>query len=396
MELSTFFDLLAPVGQDAIATAQGLHPREADFLSHYQTLSRLYPRELARGSLEIAILRAEAAKKFPTASQMYFTRAALEQASNYLISAHRAQRYQGFDRIFDLGCSIGSDSLALTEIAPTFGIDRDLLRLAMAQANLQALNLEAAFLQADLTMQLPFHKRKTSSQALFFDPARRRNHRRVFSVEDYSPPLSIIKQWITIYPALGVKISPGVKLDEVADFDAELEFVSLKGELKEAVLWFGPLKSGRRRATILPGGFTMLSDEPGVCLERLSEPLAYIYEPDPSILRAGLVRDLAVQLDAFQMDLYIAYLTAESLIETPLARVWEIETWFPFQLKRLRSYLRDRGVGRVVVKKRGSPLQPEALIRDLRLKGDDHRMVFLTHLQGRPIVLIGYSNDKIA
>jgi hypothetical protein len=41
-----------------------------------------------------------------------------------------------------------------------------------------------------------------------------------------------------------------------------------------------------------------------------------------------------------------------------------------------------------VVKKRGSPLQPEALIRDLRLKGDQERVIFLTHLNGRPIAII--------
>jgi hypothetical protein len=126
-----------------------------------------------------------------------------------------------------------------------------------------------------------------------------------------------------------------------------------------------------------------------------SEPQAYLYEPDPAILRSRLVGDLAVQLNAHQLDPDIAYLTAEVKRGTPFARVWEIEDWFPFQLKRLRAYLRERGIGRVVVKKRGSPLQPEALIRDLRLNGDAERVVFLTHLNGRPIVVICYPNEAI-
>jgi hypothetical protein len=124
---------------------------------------------------------------------------------------------------------------------------------------------------------------------------------------------------------------------------------------------------------------------------RTSEPLAYLYEPDPAVLRAGLVIDLAAQLGAFQLDPDIAYLTAEEQQPTPFARAWEIEAWFPFGLKRLRSYLRERQVGRVTVKKRGSPLQPEALINDLRLSGDQERVVFLTHLRGAPIVLISRS-----
>jgi len=41
-----------------------------------------------------------------------------------------------------------------------------------------------------------------------------------------------------------------------------------------------------------------------------------------------------------------------------------------------------------VVKKRGSPLQPEALVRDLRLRGLEERVIFLTHLVGKPVVVI--------
>jgi hypothetical protein len=45
-------------------------------------------------------------------------------------------------------------------------------------------------------------------------------------------------------------------------------------------------------------------------------------------------------------------------------------------------------VGKVVVKKRGSPLQPEALIKDLRLKGDLERVLVLTQVRSKPVVLV--------
>jgi hypothetical protein len=100
---------------------------------------------------------------------------------------------------------------------------------------------------------------------------------------------------------------------------------------------------------------------------------------------------LGARIGAAQLDPDIAYLTAEEYTPTPFARAWRVEDWFPFGLKRLRVYLRGRGVGRVVVKKRGSPLQPQALIRDLRLQGDAERMIFLTHLRGHPIVVVCFS-----
>ena len=391
MDLDAYQRLLSPAGQALLSEAEALEPREVDFLGNFQRLSRTHPAGLAQAALETAILRREAVEKFPFAGKMYFTRQALEQASSYAVSSYRSTRFQSFARLVDLGCSIGGDTLALAAMAPTLGIDLDPLRLAMARANLQALGLgeRSKLVRADLVDGLPL--RAAPGTALFFDPARRSEGRRVFSVSAYLPPLSVVSGWLAHFPTLAVKISPGVDLDELASYDAEVEFISLRGELKEAVLWFGALKSDFRRATVLPGPHTLTAEtrqaEPDYP-KLATAPQAYLFEPDPAVIRAGLVRSLGEQLGAAQLDPDIAYLTAGALQPTPFARAWAIEDWFPFQLKRLRAYLRERGVGRVVVKKRGSPLQPEELIRDLRLTGQEERTVFLTHLRGRPIVLV--------
>ena len=93
MDLASFRQLLSPAGQEALFAAQALQPREVDFLGHFTQLQRSYPPELARAALEIAILRAEAVEKFPSAERMYFTRPALEQASSAPVAAYRAQRF---------------------------------------------------------------------------------------------------------------------------------------------------------------------------------------------------------------------------------------------------------------------------------------------------------------
>lgn len=410
MDLSTFRHLLTPVGQEAIQAAQALAPREAGFLVHFTRLSRQYPADLARAALETVLLRAKAIAKFPSAGQMYFTREALEQASSGEVSAYRAERYRPFQRAVDLGCSIGGDTRYLAGAVPTVGIDADPLRLAMAQANMTAsaggppgTAERPVFIRADVTSPLPISPSPDHrSVALFFDPARRRGHRRAFSVHEYVPPLEIIREWLPDFPAVGVKISPGVDLEELSAYDAaaaspsalpaEIEFISVRGELKEAALWFGPLRTTSRRATLLPGPHTLMDtgNEPQLVV---SDPLAYVYEPDASILRAGLVRTLGERLNAAQLDAEIAYLTSAEKTPTPFARAWAVEDWFPFSLKRLRAYLRQRNIGRVTVKKRGSPITPEQLIHDLRLKGDLERVVFLTQLRGRPVVLIAASDS---
>jgi hypothetical protein len=350
---------------------------------------------LAQAALETAILRIKARSKFPNSEQMYFTRETLEQSSPHQVSAYRSERFLPCEHLADLGCSIGSDTVNLAYFAPTTGIDADPLRLAMAQANADALGFagQILFVRADLNANLPI---KSAEQlGLFFDPARRIGGRRVFSIRDYKPPLNIVRDWLQITPTLGVKISPGVKVAEITTFDAELEFISLKGELKEAVLWFGPLKTAKRRATVLPGPHTLVAEDAHDPLP-LGEPLDYLYEPDPAVLRSGLVAELGFQLGASQLDPDIAYLSAEQITQSPFARVWKVENWFPFSVKRLREYLRERQVGEITVKKRGSPLQPDELIRMLRLSGDEQRVVFLTHLKGAPIMIVCFANQTVA
>ncbi len=398
MDLNSLRALQAEDGQTVLQAAASLEPREVDFLRHFQAMCRSYPESLARPALETAILRREAAAKFPFADRLYLTREALEQASSWQIAAYRARRYRGCSTTLDLGCSVGGDTLALADVAPAIGVDTDPLRLRMARLNLGALGKgdHAAFVQADITASFPFiqsvlGKPGREQAGIFFDPARRRSGKRLRSVYAYQPPLHVVKSWLAEFPSVGVKISPGVNLVELQEYQAEVEFISLGGELKEAVLWFGPLQTTTRRATLLPGEHTMATGQvaaEGQPALPLAEPRAWLYEPDPAVMRAGLVAGLGTRLDAAQLDPDIAYLTADDYQPTPFARAWAVEDWFPFGLKKLRTYLRQRQIGRVTVKKRGSPLEPEALIRDLRLQGDEERVLFLTHLRGRPVVIV--------
>jgi hypothetical protein len=120
----------------------------------------------------------------------------------------------------------------------------------------------------------------------------------------------------------------------------------------------------------------------------LALPAAYLYEPDPAILRARLVATLAEQLGAAQLDREIAYLTADRAIATPFARCWRVLEWLPFSLKRLRARLRALDAGAVTVKKRGSPLDTDSLARKLSDGGTRPLVVVLTQAQGRPVALI--------
>lgn len=388
-DVETFDFLLSPGGQELLMQAAALRPAEESLLAHLTHLRKRYPPEQASAALKLVLLRARAVTKFTRAESMYFTRPALEQASGESIARYRAGRYQaiGARRVADLGCGIGGDSLALAAGLEVVGVDLDPLRLAMAEENCRAYGREERFqpVLANLRDWLP-----AGMDALFFDPGRRTaDGRRIRSVHGYRPPLEIIERWLPRAPHLGVKISPGVDYAELPP-EAEVEFISEKRTVKEAILWFGDLQSGaNRRATLLPGQETLTDLDPAPSPVAVTLPGAVLYEPDGAVIRAHLVEQLAGRLNATKLDPDIAYLTAGAYTPTPFARAYAIEEHLPFNLKKLRARLRALDVGRVVVKKRGSPLDPADLIRRLRLRGTDERTLFLTHLDGRPAVLIG-------
>jgi hypothetical protein len=120
----------------------------------------------------------------------------------------------------------------------------------------------------------------------------------------------------------------------------------------------------------------------------LSAPRHWLVEPDPALLRAHLVQDVALASGGFMLDATIAYFTTDSQPDSPWLRAWPISDWMLFNLKALRAYLRERHIGQVTVKKRGSPLTPEELIPKLKLKGENQGLLVLTRHQGKPIVIV--------
>lgn len=355
---------------------------EANTLVLLTRLRRDYDSDQARAALTMAQLRRKAEAKFGAdAARMYFIPDALEQASDPRISRYRAQAAAGL-RVVDAGCGIGADSLALARaVADVLGLDSDPVRIAMARLNAAALGLSARFEVADIRDGLP------PADFAFFDPARRdADGRRIFRVEDYQPPLSIVRTWDV--PRIAVKLSPGVDLNELRGYNGSVEFISVEGDLKEAVLWLG-FDRPALQAVLIAGDDVHLWPQPQKMPEApIREPQGWLIEPDPALLRAGVVQDVAVAFDGAMLDETIAYFTTATRPDSVWLRGWQILDWMPFHLKRLRAYLRERTIGRVTVKKRGVAMTPEELTAQLKLRGAGSCTLVLTRYQDQPIVMI--------
>jgi hypothetical protein len=305
------------------------------------------------------------------------------------VAAHRAARisFASPSSVVDLGCGIGGDLIAVVRRlapsgTPVAGVELDPVRAAMAQANLAALGLSAAVMTGDATTLdlAPFG-------LVVADPARRTGRGRTFDPDAYVPPWSWVEQLLQ-RPSV-VKVAPGIPHDRVPA-GVEAEWVSFRGEVKEAALWSSHLATTARRATVIqPGGLATLTaeDDPGPAAVGTGPVSDYLFEPDGAVIRAGLVTAVAASLGGTLVDPQIAYVTAPTAGHTPYAVGYEVLEELPFAEKRLRAALRERHVGRLTIKKRGVGIVPEQLRKRLALSGDQEATIVVTRVAGKATVL---------
>jgi hypothetical protein len=385
--------------------------QEADAMPLAEQLrAQGHPPVLVSAALTQARLRAAAHTKFgPFADAMLFTPEGLEQATRLSVTAWHARRFSagGITRVADLGCGIGADSMALATFDhEVLAVERDELTAAVATVNLRHWP-QATVRCADATTT-----DLDTVDGAFLDPSRRATDgRRVRDPRQTSPTLSFVQELAGRLPAVGMKAAPGIAHHLIPN-GAEAQWVSVGGEVVEAGLWFGTLaRAGIRRAALIlpdsspddspvdspPAGSPPAGTETmpapvevtdtGMPVPQVGHLGSILYEPDGAVIRAGLVGQVANLVSGRLLDRTIAYVTADRLQRTPLATAYVVEDSFGFQLKRLRAWARDRGIGRLTIKKRGTAIEPEHLRQQLRLSGDGQATIVLTRIAGRQSVI---------
>lgn len=378
-EASSVRLLLGPEGPAVLAAAAAA----GEGLRAAEELRRRWPAELVAAALTQHELRQRAAAKFPAAQAMLFTRAGLEQASSARVAGVRATRFAGCSRVADLCTGIGGDLLALAAVTDVLAVDRDPVHLLLARHN-----ADAAGLGDRVTTWLGDVEAADLNgvAAAFVDPARRSGGHRL-SAGDVSPSLAWCVSLAQRLP-VGVKAAPGLD-HALVPAGWELEFVAQDGALKESVLWSPALATTGRRATVIEGAAVSSLAGGHAGPAALAAPGDWVLDPSPAVTRAGLVADLAEQLDAWQFDPMIAFLCATTPQPTPYGRWLRVEASQPWQLKSLAATLAAADVGAVDLRRRGLAGDVEEIRRRLRLRGSRRVTVLMTRYADRPWAIVG-------
>lgn len=371
--------LVSADGDAAVATAGGLALTGPTQLADL-TAVRAAAGEHAAAVAETVLLRRTARQRWGDGpwERWLFTDEALQQASPPQVAAHRAARIAGhlaagspggYDAVHDVTCSIGADLAGLGAAVaplglPVIGSDLDPVRLAMARHNLADSGIQTHLLQADARTVT------TTGTLRYADPARRDAAGRRITSADTIPSVAELDAADPGRPPV-LRLPPGIDFDALGR-PGEIEIVSWRGGVREAVSWPAALATCRRRATVLGDDaireqFTDLDPaEDGVTPAR-----RYLVEPDGAVIRAHLLRQFAARHGVTRLDEHLAYLTGD----TPPAglRAFEIVDAAPFREATVRGWLRRDGVGTLEIKQRGTPVVPDDLRRRLKPSGDTRR-----------------------
>jgi len=342
------------------------------------------PAERVAAAWAQVVCRRKAESRFSRAGRMLFDRVGLEQATDEITAAHKARRFAGRGRIADLCCGIGGDTLALAAAGPVVALDTSSVRCAMARHNAAVYGHEIAVLTGFAGADLP------EADAIHVDPDRRAGGRRSHEPRFASPGPDVLVHLVRRYRHAGIKFSPGA--DPAAlGLGGEIEFISLRGECKQAMLWTGDLATAGRRATMLPCGQTLCAagGESAPWPDPLPvRPGDVVFEPDAALIRADLVGLLARRLNLRPVDRQIAWLSGPEPVSSCWLRPFRVLDVIEWSVSRARRWLATHDVGRLEIKTRGFAGSPQEIGRRLRLSGTRPAVLMLTRVAGRPTAIL--------
>lgn len=381
-------ELCAAPAQAALVQWQAEAAEPADALALSKFLRTRFEPELARALAEQHALRLRAATKFEPAARMLLHRKGLEQATRLDVAAWRSQRIKHFapkSPVIDATCGLGADLIALVRAGlPALGLEHDQHSAQLAGHNLrEATGSECVVLASAAAAPV-------LAEYWCFDPDRREGGTASLDPRAWSPPLGLVLAMARSARGACIKLAPGIDLDQHvplsdAAWNWRATWVSAGGELRECSLWSGEwagdAQRGEREALLLSRPGMGVADV-SLCEVPHHEPaheheqaaaVRWLAEPDPAVIRAGLIGNLARRVGARPLAAQIAYLGSEQPIQHPMLQSWPILDACPLDPRGVRRMLAAHDIGTIEVRKRGHPDAAEVLARRLagpgRLRG---------------------------
>lgn len=335
-------------------------------------------------------------QKLPAWVQNYcaLTAKSFEQSTSQTVALYKTTFMQG-SKLLVLGGGLGVDEWALTN---TFNqitsIDNDAELNQIVAFNAKRLGIDNC---ERLTLTAEDYLENTSAffDCIYTDPDRRDGQGARKITLQHSTP-DIIGLLPTLWrhtKKLIIKASPVIDIINTAkqlEGVSEVRVIALENEVKEVL--FTVEKGFTGAYNTIATNYTNYKWQEiahkGETLKPAhnNEEDSFFYEPNLSIIKAGLHQHYAAQMGLGLLDEKTAYYTSTNNVNDFLGRVFCIKAVLPFSKKGIATYLKQHKISKANIAKRNFRLSVDELKKMFTIKDGGSEYLFFTQLQGKPFL----------
>lgn len=354
-------------------------------LSLQEKLRAEYQPAVVTAAISLHEARQRAIGKLPQAEQLWLSRVGLEQSTAWEVAQHKAKRFPQGEHIRDLCCGLGVDTAALLSRGSVTAVDISEAMKLRCEWNNEIWNPDAKleFLVHDVQCH------DVTGQLIHVDPDRRSGRDRAAKrLENYAPNLHWMQQTVQAADGGAIKLGPASNFMQKFP-KCEIELISLNGECREATVWFGSLAGEHSfRATHLPSGESISADPLSAWCPVADEVGDFLFDPDPALVRAGLI-DVAGEMHSLQrMDKEDEYFTGEAVPPTSFMKAYRVEAVLSNNFREIKRHVREHPGRDYEIKCRRLSVDANSLQKKLPRGDGPVRVLFFVRLAGKARVVV--------
>lgn len=284
-----------------------------------------------------------------------YNKEGLQLSTPEIVAAYIAKHLKT-DIIADLGCGIGGQVIFFArECKKVYAVEKNPEKLEYAKKNCELYGVKnVEFILGD-ALSGSIVEKVSDANIIFSDPARPLSEKER-TLSNLEPPITeILRLYSDITSELAFHAPPQMPPSRIA-LDCECEYLSLNGQLNRLTLYFGALKRCERSAVVLPGEVQLCSSDVGAI--KTGDLKDYVYEPEPSVVKAELLNELAHdvaekgdEIFFYNGDAKRTLLTSLKLVVSPFFKdSYRVIGNVEMNIKGIKELLRSERAGNVVLR----------------------------------------------
>jgi len=360
-------------------------------------------KKLKRGKLppediyEVARCRIKAKEKFgELAEKLYFDESGLRYSTPKIVAEYRADRLK-CETIADVSCGVGAQLIFFAmKCNKAYGVEIDKKRALYAKLNAKALGLKNIEIITGDALSDDVVEKVKDADIVFSDPARPPEEE-IRTLESLQPnPIQIHEKYHRVTENIAFELPPQMPPERIP-LEGEKEYTSLNFKLNRLALYMGELAECGVSAISLPSRERVTDLDEAIEPERTSKIESFIYEVDPTIMKAGLLPNLLGRLDfntgIVYSDKRRTLLSSDEEANSAFLRRYSVLKVAKFDIGAIKDALKEVKAAKVTLRFSLNPSEYWSVRKKLEEGLDGERWIYLFKVDEKAILTEPVTNQ---